>query len=139
MRSPLRAGLILVGLLGFSSCTEKPTSVFFPARPDTLVSFASDLQPIFNSRCLSCHGSSRQSNYNVQSYTSIFGPGNEAAARGMLEVRAGKPDSSYLVWKLEGNPPWPISGERMPRSGPYLDSSDIATLRTWIRQGALNN
>ena len=140
MRFSGLAGLVVVAALGLLSCTEKPTDPTSSAPPDTLVSFASDVQPLLSLHgCINCHGNSGQSNYSVRSYATILGPGNEARGRDMLEVRAGKPDSSYLVWKLEGNPPWPIGGVRMPQSGGYLDPSEIAVFRAWIRQGALDN
>jgi mono/diheme cytochrome c family protein len=140
MRNLILAGLIISALLGLLSCTEKPTSFDpSPIGSDTLVSFAADVQPILNTRCLTCHGNPGMNNYSVRNYQTVFGPRPQAQNMRMLEVRAGKPDSSYLVWKLEGRPTWPISGERMPRFGPYLDPSEIATIRTWIRQGALDN
>lgn len=139
LRSPA-AILIVIVLLGISSCTEKPLTSSALDGADTLVSFADDVQPILNVRCLRCHGNPVvNSDYRVQSYQTVFGPGRQASKRGMLEVRPGQPDSSYLVWKVEGPTRWPISGDRMPQTGQALEPSDIAIIRTWIRQGALDN
>jgi hypothetical protein len=132
--------ILIVIVLGVASCTEKPLTSSALDGADTLVSFADDVQPILNVRCLRCHGNPVvNSNYRVQSYQTVFGPGDQASNRGMLEVRPSQPDSSYLVWKLEGNPPWPIDGQRMPQGGPFLSVSQITVIRTWIRQGAHDN
>ena len=56
---------------------------------------------------------------------------------GLFLVNPTNPDSSYLVWKLEGNPG--ISGQRMPRGGAALSTSQIDVVRQWITDGALDN
>ena len=55
----------------------------------------------------------------------------------LLLVNPTNPDSSYLIWKLEGNPG--ISGEQMPRSGAALSTTQIDVIRMWITDGALDN
>ena len=52
-------------------------------------------------------------------------------------VLPGNPDSSYVVWKIEGD--LRISGLRMPRGRPALSQSDIDAIRTWITDGAEDN
>jgi hypothetical protein len=53
-------------------------------------------------------------------------------------VIAGNPGGSYLVQKLEGAAD--IVGLRMPRNGPpYLTDAQVAMIRQWIQNGALNN
>jgi hypothetical protein len=138
--------LVLAACLGVSGCTDKPTAPMEEEPPpngggsDTLVSFSLEVAPLFSEyRCTGCHGDPGNSGYSVLGYAAVFGPGNEARALGLLNVRAGKPDSSYLVWKLEAAPAWPIRGLRMPRGAGPMDSPDIALIRTWIRQGASNN
>jgi CHRD domain-containing protein/Big-like domain-containing protein len=56
---------------------------------------------------------------------------------GLLRVKPGDPDNSYVVLKLEGAAG--ISGARMPFGGPYLDQATIDQVRAWISAGALNN
>lgn len=57
----------------------------------------------------------------------------------LLLVAPGKPDSSYLVWKIENNPN--IEGQRMPRGtgAAALSTTRINVIRTWITDGALDN
>jgi len=52
----------------------------------------------------------------------------------LLRVKAGDPDNSYLIQKLEGHA---AVGARMPLGGPYLSNDVIAVIRQWITAGAL--
>jgi hypothetical protein len=54
----------------------------------------------------------------------------------LLRVKAGDPDDSYLIQKLEGHA---AVGARMPLGGPYLSNSEIAVIRQWITAGALQS
>lgn len=62
-------------------------------------------------------------------------PNTEVA--GLDRVKAGDPDLSYLIWKLEGNPG--IAGDRMPLGGPYLSQAEIDVIRRWILDGAADD
>jgi len=56
----------------------------------------------------------------------------------LLLVNPSNADSSYLIWKLEGNAG--IVGDRMPRSGPpFLTDDQIGVVRQWIEAGAMDN
>jgi hypothetical protein len=55
----------------------------------------------------------------------------------LMRVRPGEPDSSYIVWKIEGRTT--ISGGRMPLGLQPLSPDVIAAIRTWIQNGAPNN
>jgi hypothetical protein len=138
VRFALRATLLLVPL----ACTEKPDSMLEPPPPADGVSFANDIQPLFaRNGCTGCHGTVPSSGYSVLSHESVFGPGFEAASRGMLEVVAARPDTSYIIWKLEGAGPngEPILGARMPRGGGPIAEADLELLRAWISEGAVDN
>jgi hypothetical protein len=54
----------------------------------------------------------------------------------LKRVLPNDPVNSYIIHKLEGND---ISGQRMPRGGPFLDQATIDTVKTWINAGAQNN
>jgi hypothetical protein len=54
----------------------------------------------------------------------------------LFRVKAGDPDNSYLIQKLEGHA---AVGERMPLGGPYLPNDEIALIRQWITAGALQS
>jgi len=55
----------------------------------------------------------------------------------LLRVNPGNPDSSYIVWKIEGRSG--IQGDRMPLDLQPLSAEQIAAIRGWISDGALNN
>jgi uncharacterized protein YjdB len=106
------------------------------------VSFANQVQPIFTANCAlsGCHaGASPEQGMNLsagQAYNAIVNvPSVQQPS--LMRVLPGNPDNSYLVRKIEGTPS--ITGSRMPLGGPFLTASQIATIRTWISQGAPNN
>ena len=139
---PASCALLFLLFFLVSSCTEKPEAPIEPPPPDGGVSFGGDIQPLFaRYGCTGCHGSAGNSGYSVLTHAAVFGPGFEAVSRGMMEVVAARPDTSYLLWKIEGAGPngEPITGERMPRGGGPMAAADIELLRTWISEGALDN
>jgi hypothetical protein len=130
-----------------AGCTEKPSG---PGGPDVVpdpdtdagVSYAADIAPLFQTYgCLNCHGSLAENRFSVSTYESLFEPGFQAEERGMLPVKAGDPDSSYVLWKVTGQGPNGelINGFRMPVIGIYMSPADLELFRTWIAEGALDN
>lgn len=92
------------------------------------VDYASEIQPIFNANCTSCHGGN--GGVNLQSYTALMSSvGNNY---GSNVVVPGDPDASGLVDKIEPNPQF---GNRMPNSS-GLAQSEIDLIRQWIAEGA---
>ncbi len=55
----------------------------------------------------------------------------------LMRVNPGKPDSSYIVWKIEGRSA--IMGARMPFGLTPLSTEEIDAVRGWIAAGALEN
>ena len=55
----------------------------------------------------------------------------------LLHVNPGKPDSSYVMWKIEGRPG--IVGQPMPPALPPLSAEQIQAVRGWIEAGAQDN
>ena len=147
IRSALRSRGFVV-LMVAAACTDKP-SPLDPAIPDPpdpdpgngTVSFEEDIDPLFRQYlCLNCHSNPANSRFSVASYELFLTPGDQATARGLLPVKAGDPDSSYVLWKVAGRGPQgeAIMGTRMPQGGRMTDA-DQALLRTWIEEGALDN
>lgn len=122
--------------------TSTPVCVKTPAvtpTPGTAVSYSSQLVPIFQAACTSCHsgGSSASSCYDLSTYAGATGSGSEATSMGVCDVVKGDGPNSYLIRKLNGGPN--ISGNQMPSSGVTLSAAQIATIQAWIDQGAPNN
>ena len=115
-----------------------------PTTPTATVSFATQIQAqIFDSACISCHtdvGRNPSGGLNLKSGTAFSQLVGVAAPQkaGATLVIAGNPSGSYLVQKLEGASD--IVGSRMPRNGPpFLSDAQVALIRLWIQNGALNN
>ena len=124
-----------------AGCTEKPGGPVGPG-PDpnpAPVSYAADIEPLFTRYgCIGCHGNPGNNGYSVRSYELVLIPGIQAAGRGLLPVKAGDPDSSYMVWKLSGRGPAGevITGSRMPQGRAPIAPSDLDLIRAWIAAGA---
>ncbi len=107
------------------------------------ISFSGQVQPIFNANCTggACHsGKMPAQGLDLSSVSVAFANlVNVASSQcpSTQRVLPMQPDSSYLVWKLQGSGPC-YSGSRMPKGTP-LSSADIATIRNWIVAGAPNN
>lgn len=93
------------------------------------VDFNTQVKPIFNKKCITCHGGvRRKSGFSV-----LFR--SEALAKtesGKLAIIPGDPDHSELVKRITNKDP----EERMPYKHDALPAEDIATLKRWIKEGA---
>jgi len=106
-----------------------------------IVTFSQIQQNIFNQKCAvpGCHiGPSNQLPGSMDlregnAYGNIVNMPSEEIPS-LLRVNPGQPDSSYIVWKVEGRPG--IQGQRMPRGGPPLSQDEINAIRNWIQAGA---
>ncbi|EAR00261.1 hypothetical protein [Maribacter sp. HTCC2170] len=126
MKKVLRSTLVKLSLisLGFSffGCYyDEPEEI----DSSTIVSFTTDIQPIFNASCISCHPliQAVPDLTEGNSYNSIVT--NEM-------IKANDLEASVLYQRLIGNP------TIMPSSG-SLPSTEINLVKIWIEQGALNN
>lgn len=85
-----------------------------------LVSFASDVQPIFSTYCVTCHGSVNPNGGVVlSSYSGVSVVANSG--------------------KLLGVVSWANGFLKMPLGGSQIPECDINTIEAWINQGVLNN
>ena len=128
--------LLFIAVIGLA-CTENTENLV--AAPDdndnnepiSEVSYADQIQPIFNNSCAGCHGSS--GGVSLTSYNALMSSvGNNY---GENLVVPGNANASGLVDKIEPNPD---HGARMPTNG-SLTPTEIQLIRTWINEGALNN
>ena len=94
------------------------------------VSFADNLLPIFQSRCIVCHGSSSgQASYDASTYQGVMTSGEDGP-----QVVAGDGVNSPLVKLLQAT-----TGVKMPPVGEKLSEADIQTIIDWINAGAKDN
>lgn len=104
------------------SPTETPT-----AESITGISFTNEVMPIFQSRCLNCHGGQKlEEGLSMRSYTDLMAGSDNGPV-----INAGDADGSLLVQMLVQN--------KMPKKGPKLTPPQVQLIIDWINQGALNN
>ena len=112
-------------ILALPGCTTTPSEV--PVDP----SYASDIQPVFNAHCISCHGSSSPpAGYSLTSFAGATGSGSDSVPN----VVPNSADSSKLYRRITGT-----ETPQMPSGQPALDTAKIATVRNWINKGAKDN
>jgi len=91
------------------------------------VSFANDVFPILESRCLTCHGGDRtEGGLVMTSYASLMSGGKDG-----LVILPGDAAGS-LLYEL-------VSTGKMPKRGANLTPVQLETLLDWINSGALDN
>ncbi|MFL5787144.1 MAG: DUF1549 domain-containing protein, partial [Flavisolibacter sp.] len=93
------------------------------------IDFNTEVKPIFNKKCITCHGGvRRQANFSL-----LFR--SEALSKtksGRYAIIPGDPDHSEMIRRISSKDP----EERMPYHHEPLSDKEIAILRNWIRQGA---
>jgi WD40 repeat protein len=89
--------------------------------------YASQVMPIFQQKCLACHSSAaKMGGLVMDSYDALMKGGTHGPA-----IVPGKGDESRLVLMLEGK-----LQPRMPFGGDPLPAADIAVIKGWIEHGA---
>ncbi len=107
------------------AAAEPPTAE--PAAPTGGVSFANDIIPILQSRCLNCHGGDRvEEGLIVKSYADIMAGSDNGPV-----LIPGDANGSLLV-EL-------IVNKEMPKKGPKLTPPQTQLIVDWVNQGALDN
>jgi mono/diheme cytochrome c family protein len=82
--------------------------------------FESEVQPLFRSKCLTCHSvKTRQAGLSLESRDDLLKGGKSGPA-----IVPGKSADSLLLAMI-------MSG-KMPMGGPRLESAEIETIRRWI-------
>ena len=105
------------------------------------VSFADQIQPIFDANCTVCHVSGGIAEFTGQLLTAEESFGsivNQPSFQSeFIRVVPGDAEASLLFLKVSSDSP-PV-GARMPLGGAPLSDADIALIGDWIDEGAANN
>lgn len=104
---------------------------------DKQISFSSQISPIFQSRCISCHSPNSIDSNSPGDYFFTL-DGTTVDYNGIKK----KVDETYLgstKSKIEYRILSTISDERMPFRQDPLNEEQIRLIRSWIAQGAKNN
>lgn len=84
------------------------------------VSFSTDVQPIFNTYCITCHGSSNpNAGISLTNFNGVAGAANSGKLLGVIS--------------------WSNGFLRMPLGGNQIPQCNINVIEAWINQGTLNN
>ena len=111
--------LVLIAVIsGFSSC-EKYEYLPRPVDPNTTWHFQADIQPIFNSNCIKCHG-------GAQAPVLLDGLSYSTLTKGGFVKSPGETSRLYLQMNSSSHSPRSTDGEKLK-------------VLYWINQGALNN
>lgn len=109
-----------------------PTPTQTPAPvPEALetpqVSFAADVLPVLQRRCVNCHGGEKtEEGLVLSAYPDVM----TGSWNGPV-IKPGNAEESYLVEM--------VASGKMPKKGPRLLPSEIQAIRDWIDAGALDN
>jgi mono/diheme cytochrome c family protein len=129
---PFNLFLIIIFLgLFITGCDDTTTNIDDEIIPDSNVSYAKHIQPIFNAKCVNCHGVGvTEAGLDLTSWSGTVADPNV--------VFPGEPDNSRLIWAIEFNP---VISPMPPPASPYqaLTQNQIKGVRAWIAEGALNN
>lgn len=131
--------LLMLGCGDQSMDANEPEPEDPPPEDDlpTNVSYAEDIQPIFDASCggAACHIDNEESGVELTTYDDVMS--SEGAQYGEPIVDPGNPDGSPLVDKISSENP--EFGARMPAQGDALSEDEIDRIRGWINEGAEDN
>lgn len=97
----------------------------------TNVNYPTQIQPIFDNNCISCHGG--RSGVTLSSYASVIASVGVQYAKNVIQP--GSSATSPLYDKISNATP--AHGRRMPYTGPpYLSDAQITLIKNWIDEGA---
>lgn len=124
------------GLLVLAGCSDEGSDPVAPGGGGPTVSFAADVQPIFNTNCTTCHGLNGNGGLDLrpgEAYGNLVGV--DANGYAGKRVVAGDPDASVIYRKLTGATG--VGGPMPPAGMLPTETTDI--VRQWIAAGAAEN
>lgn len=115
------------------AATEAPTTeevvVEAPATDEVVaaISYAAQIQPIFDNKCIKCHGvDSVKEGLDMRTYDALMAGSHNGAV-----IVPGDAENSVTVDLL-------VRG-KMPKRGPKLTAEETQLIIDWVTQGAQNN
>ncbi len=115
--------VLVLGLLGIALI------VYWVAVPGKRIDYSADVKPIFNKKCISCHGGvTAKGGFSLLFEEEALGN----TESGKPAIIPGDPDGSEMIRRLTIKDP----EERMPYKHEPLSKEEIDILKKWIRQGA---
>jgi mono/diheme cytochrome c family protein len=113
--------VLLVAGLAVATAPADPTDVSADAGLRPAVRFDADILPLFQAKCLRCHGEKvRKADLDLRTSATALKGGESGAA-----VLPGNPEKSLLYDKVHG-------GKMPPGKKDRLNEAEIAAIRRWI-------
>ncbi|HEX9015778.1 MAG TPA: c-type cytochrome domain-containing protein [Chloroflexota bacterium] len=137
---------LLFAAVALAACAQpaaQPTPTPQPSAPAAAVvppawklvwngHYAQNIQPIFNQRCVSCHGPNRaDKQLKLDSFDAVMKGSQDGPV-----VVPGSLTASPLLSTVDGTA---TGSSRMPPTGPQLPETEVQNLRVWIEAGAPSN
>lgn len=105
------------------------TGLFVFATHQNNVDFNTEIKPLFNSKCITCHGGvKKQGGFSVLFRSEAVGK----TKSGKYGIVPGDPDRSEMIRRINAKDP----EDRMPYHHEPLSRKEITTLTNWVKQGA---
>ena len=134
----MRVSLLLCAslCLVLTACQSKVIDNSMIVEPVGTVSYADDVQPLFDRTCggNGCHINEAENGVNVTNYQQTIT--SVGSSYNSLIVIPGDGDGSPLVDKLGLRPRF---GSRMPLGNATLTGTEIAIIKAWVDEGANDN
>ncbi|MBI3168408.1 MAG: hypothetical protein HYZ22_08020 [Chloroflexi bacterium] len=104
--------------------TDIPTT---EAAATGAISYASQVMPIFETKCIKCHGvETKKEGLDMRTYDDLI-----TGSRNGPVLTPGDAVNSLLVQLIERG--------KMPNRGPKVTPEELQVIMDWVNQGALNN
>jgi hypothetical protein len=118
--------MLLAGIL-FGSCSRQSGDI----------SYAKQIQPVFDQKCVSCHGTQPHRGKIILTSYEAFAKSHAVSGSGPL-VLAGQPEQSRLWIVCASSQP---HFRMPPDSSAYvpMTAAELGIVYKWIAQGAKNN
>ena len=108
-----------------AAATDAPVTQ--PAAEGATVSFANDVLPIIESRCINCHGGDRtEEGLNLTSHANILA----GSDNGPVVIPGDAANSLFVEM---------VATQKMPKRGPKLTPAQIQVFTDWVNEGAPDN
>ena len=121
----ITATIVLIGITFFTSCDSRTLQDLKPPVAATSVTYANDIKPILDSKCIVCHSAQ---NYfpDLDTYDNVVNYQHNIGTNGYSQGSQGAPS---LLCSIQASS---CTSDRMPKSDAPLSDASIATIQNWI-------
>ena len=134
-RRPLSALVLFLALAAPAFAAQAP-KMAEKEDPNAPVSYFKKIRPILQAQCQGCHQPAKaKGGYVMTDFTRFLAGGEECAKDKKQAVVAKAPEKSFLMEQIT---PDHGEAEMPPKKGP-LPEADIALIRRWISEGAVDD